>query len=92
VSHTIIFTQIPWASAGAARSQKKREETPGELDITKEEELLAALLNAIDKLSAVFKIYDDLEATADAEQETTVTEHGTMEQRADAMVRPFQPW
>jgi hypothetical protein len=37
----MIIAQIPWASAGAARSQAKREETPGAPDMTKEEKLLA---------------------------------------------------
>ena len=51
------------------RSQAKREQTPGGPDITKDENLLTALLSANRGLVDVFKCSNDLEATANAEQE-----------------------
>ena len=66
----MILLQIPWASAGAARSQAKREETPGGPGITKEEKLLAALLSANQDLVDALKHYHDLEAAASAKCRT----------------------
>ena len=88
----MIIAQIPWASAGAARSQAKREETPGGPDITKEEKLLASLLSANQDLVDVFKCYNDLEAAAIAEQEKRGYKRGRAEQKPDATVRVFRPW
>ena len=86
----MISAQIPWASSGAARSQAKREETPGGSDITAEEELLAALLGANQDLVDVLKCYDDLEAAARAEQETGGHERGRAEQKPEAKVCVFR--
>jgi hypothetical protein len=85
----MIVAQIPWASAGAARSQEKREETPGAFAVTTEEKLLAALLNANQELLDVFKCYNELEAAANAEQERAATKRGRAEQKADTTVRTF---
>lgn len=80
-SQELIYTQIPWASAGAERSRLERiahrhtrthsvtrgsqqdliladtEDVPGELTI--EEELLAALLDAHEGLISALRMYDD---------------------------------
>ena len=90
----MIIAQIPWASAGAARSQAKREEnrTPGAPDLSKEENLLAALLSANQDLVDVFKCYNDLEAAANAEKEKRGYNRGRAEQKPDATVRVFRPW
>ena len=85
----MIIAQIPWASAGAARSQAKREETPGAPDLSKEENLLAALLSANQDLVDVFKCYSDLEAVANAEKEKRGYNRGRAEQKPDATVRIF---
>jgi hypothetical protein len=87
----LITAQILWASARAARSHNRQESTPGAPGITKGE-LLAALLDTKEELSAVFEIYNDLEAAANDGQEITVTDHGIVEQMADATVRAFRPW
>lgn len=86
----MIIAQIPWASAGAARSQEKREENPGMPDVTKEQQLLASLLNANEELVDVFKCYGDLEAASQAEQERAGHKRGRGEQKADATVRAFR--
>ena len=57
--------------------------------MTKEEELLRALLGANDELVAVFKLYEDFEAAANAEEEITVTERGGAGQTTDSTVRAF---
>jgi len=80
------MTQIPWASAGAARSQAKREETSGAPEITKEEQLLVALLNANQELIDVFKCYNELGAAAIAQKEKR---RGRAEQKTDTTVRVF---
>jgi len=87
----MIIAQIPWASAGAARSRAKREETPNP-ELTKQEKLLAALLAANQELVDVFKCYDDLQAAVNAEQEKIGHNRGRMEQKADATVRFFRSW
>ena len=56
------------------------------MDMTKEEELLQALLGANDELVAVFKLYEDFKA---AEEEMTVTERGGVEQITDSKERAF---
>ncbi len=88
----MIIAQIPWASAGAARSQAKREETPGAPGLSKEEKLLAALLSTNQDLVDVFKCYSDLEAAANAEQEKRGSNRGRAEQKPDATVCVFRPW
>ena len=88
----MIIAQIPWASAGAARSQAKREETPGGPDITKEEKLLASLLSANQDLVDVFKCYNDLEAAANAEQEKRGYKRGRAEQKPETTVSVFRSW
>lgn len=86
----MIIAQIPWASAGAARSQEKREANPSMPDVTKEESLLAALLKANEELVDVFKCYSDLEAASQAEQERAGPKRGREEQKSDATVRTFR--
>ena len=86
------MSQILWASAEAVRSQAKREETPNAPDITKEEKLLATLLNANEELNDVFKCYHELEAAAIAEKEKRGYNRGCAEQKADATVRVFRSW
>ena len=66
-------------------------ETPGTVDMTKEEKLLQALLGANDELVAVFKVYEDFEAAANAEEEMTMTRRGGAEQTTDSTVRAFWP-
>ncbi|KAG9311025.1 hypothetical protein JVU11DRAFT_8922 [Chiua virens] len=85
-SQELIYTQIPWASAGAERSRAEKairqhtrippvthgsqqdhklantEDVPDEL--TTEEELLAALLDANETLVAALRMYDDLSRVA----------------------------
>ncbi|KAF8553627.1 hypothetical protein OG21DRAFT_1463829 [Imleria badia] len=85
-SQELIYTQIPWATAGAERSRDDRamrqhartrsvthgsqqdlalantEDAPDELTI--EEELLAALLDANLALMAALRMYDDLARVA----------------------------
>ena len=86
----MISAQIPWASVGAARSRENWEGNPGIPDVTKEEELLASLLNAREKLADVFKCYGDLEAASQAEQERAEPERDRGEQKADTTVRAFR--
>ena len=83
----MIIAQIPWVSAEAARSQAKREETPGGPDISKEEKLLAVLLSANQDLADVFKCYNDL---ANAEQEKRGYKRGRAEQKPEATVCVFR--
>ncbi|KAG6370719.1 hypothetical protein JVT61DRAFT_11105 [Boletus reticuloceps] len=82
-SQELIYTQIPWASAGAERSRADKaahqhprtqdlivantEDAPNEL--TTEEKLLAALLDANETLVAALRMYDDLARVA-SEQAT----------------------
>jgi len=54
--------------------------------MTKEDRLLAALLNANQELVDVFKCYSELEAAAIAEKEKR---RGRVEQKADTTVRAF---
>jgi hypothetical protein len=85
-SQELIYTQIPWATAGAERSRAEKavnqhvrtrsvthgsqpdlilanmEDAPDEL--TAEEELLAALLDANEALMAALQMYDDLARVA----------------------------
>jgi hypothetical protein len=58
--------------------------------VTKEEKLLAAMLNANKELLDVFKCYNELEAAANAEQERIIAQRDRAEQRADATVRAFR--
>jgi len=83
------MAQIPWASAGAARSQMRRKETSGAPEITKEERLLAALLSANQELVDVFKCYGESEAAAIAEKEKGGYNRDHGEQKADTTVRAF---
>jgi hypothetical protein len=57
--------------------------------MTKEEQLLAALLNANQELLDVFKCYSELEAAANAEKEKRAHNRGRAEQKADTTVRGF---
>jgi len=78
---------------GAARSQERRTTGQGALDMTKEEEILQALLSANDALVGVFELYNGFEAAAKAEEVTvTVTVHGGAEQTTDRTVRALRPW
>ncbi|KAH0834019.1 hypothetical protein J3R83DRAFT_11255 [Lanmaoa asiatica] len=85
-SQELIYTQVPWASAGAERSRTERdvhqhartrsvthgsqqdlilanmEDVPNELTV--EEELLAALLDANEALVGALRMYDDLARVA----------------------------
>lgn len=56
------------------------------VDMTKEEVLLQVLLGVIDGLVAVFKLYEDFEAAANA---ATVPERGGMEQTTDTKALAF---
>ncbi|KAG1830275.1 hypothetical protein DFJ58DRAFT_908857 [Suillus subalutaceus] len=63
-SQELIYTQIPWASAGAERSRNEREKNAegngqGE-EQTLEEELLGALLDANEALIGALRMYDDI--------------------------------
>ena len=66
-----IIPNIPWASTGAVRSQERRTETPGAVDMTKEEKILKALLGANNELVAVFKFYEDSKASSGGAEQTT---------------------
>lgn len=90
MSDVEITPNIPWALMRAARSQEKWRETPGAPDMTKEGELLRALLGANDELIAVFKLYEDLKAAANVE-EVTVTDHGGAGQTTENTVSAVRP-
>jgi len=91
-SHAVIIAQIPWASAGAARSQETREGTPGMPDVTDEEKLLTALLNANQDLIDVFGLYDGLEAATNVEEEWEKRMLDLTERTTHATVRSFRSW
>ena len=93
------MAQIPWASAGADRSRQRRlaqnelkpqrprsgptrPESPVEL--TTEEQLLAALLEANETLLSVLRVYDDVERIG---QERETEERSKHEVRIDRSVR-----
>lgn len=100
-SQELIYTQIPWASAGAERSRAEKvvhqhartrssqqdlipantEDVPDELTV--EEELLAALLDANEALVAALRIYDDLARVA---TERATEEKSRREVRMDRRV------
>ncbi|GJJ09343.1 hypothetical protein Clacol_003565 [Clathrus columnatus] len=90
-SHDFIMAQIPWATAQADRSREEmhrpyREggEVEGNKSVSKEEELLAALLRANEELLEVFRIYDDLQRLGIMEQEEReVQERSRKETRID---------
>lgn len=73
-SQELIFAQIPWASAGAEQSRVLKDQeglakkgAPGEespVELTTEENLLAALLAANAELIEALQQYDDLERVA----------------------------
>jgi hypothetical protein len=68
-SQELIYTQIPWASAGAERSRNDRERSAeGNRHTeqqTPEEELLYALLEANKALQGVLSMYDDVMRVAE---------------------------
>jgi len=68
-SQDLIIAQIPWATAGAERSRVERSRKrsdhvtpPGEsVKLTIEEQLLAALLGANERIQEAFRVYSELE-------------------------------
>ncbi|KIJ47354.1 hypothetical protein M422DRAFT_45885 [Sphaerobolus stellatus SS14] len=94
-SREFIMAQIPWATAQADRSREEIRgiylaEHPGvdpaqiSLPTTREEELLAALLAALEDLQEAFRIYEDLERLGWAEmEEKEVQERSRKETRMD---------
>jgi len=62
VPRALITTQLLRELGRALSSQEKREQTPDAPGVTKEQELLATLLNANQKLVDVFMRYDEFEA------------------------------
>ncbi|KAH7882143.1 hypothetical protein F5I97DRAFT_1817699 [Phlebopus sp. FC_14] len=101
-SQELIYTQIPWATAGAERSRAERalgygrtrsssqqdflsanmEDAPTELTV--EEELLAALLDAHEALISSLSMYDDLARIA---IEKATEEKSRRDVRMDRRVR-----
>ncbi|KII83855.1 hypothetical protein PLICRDRAFT_47049 [Plicaturopsis crispa FD-325 SS-3] len=70
-SQELIYAQIPWASAGAEHSRLangRPDRNPGHdtspVELTVEEKLLAALLEANEDLLEALRVYDDLERLA----------------------------
>lgn len=88
------MAQIPWATAQADRSREEirrlygeSEDTNGSKTVSKEEELLAALLGANEELLEAFRIYDDLQRLGIMEQEEKeVQERSRKEIRIDRTV------
>jgi len=62
VSRALITTQLLGELVRALSSQEKREQTPDAPRVTKEQELLATLLNANQELVDVSMCYDEFEA------------------------------
>lgn len=97
-SHDFIMAQIPWATAQADHSREEirrvygeNGEVEGSKFVSKEEELLAALLGANEELLEAFRIYDDLQRLGIMEQEEKeVQERSRKEIRIDRTVCLFE--
>ena len=81
------------SDGGANGKLVKKPAKDATSDLTKEEKLLAALLNANEELIEVFRIYEELEKMAVTEmEEREVAKRSIVETKLDRTVRyPYDP-
>jgi len=78
------------SDGGANGKLVKKSAKDATSDLTKEEKLLAALLNANEELIEVFRIYEELEKMAVTEmEEREVAKRSIVETKLDRTVRHF---
>jgi hypothetical protein len=81
------------SSDGGANGKLVKKALNGGSDLTKEEKLLAALLNANEELIEVFRIYDELEKMAVTEMEVReVAKRSMVETKLDRTVCQLDDW